>query len=295
MAIKLRSNPAPLTGALFVSNPRKRKASKKKRRVTRKRRNTARKNRRNPAHKRKNRRNGVAMRKNRRNPIAIRKNRRNPAHKARKNRRNGTKKGMARKTARRAYLKKRSNRRNRRNAIALKKNRRNRRNRRNPAHSKRVIRRVVRKNPLQPKGLMKAVKSLPAGKFLAPIVVPNIVGMLGGAGLNVAETLASRIPVVGPYVQSLGNFTPAAFGLLAGAIIQLLPKNLLKKDTKDMLTCSISFAGGAVSAYKLSQEYVQPQIESVLPATAGLAMYPAPYDYPTFSDGGMWDVVSLGN
>jgi hypothetical protein len=165
-----RRNGAPLGGALFVSNPsrRKRRAAAKKRRAAPKRRRVVRRRKRRNAPKRRRaapkRRNaskrsaaarkGAATR--RRNALK----RSRAAKKAAATRRRNTRKGQSRKTARRAYTKRRNalalrtnrrnrrnprnrrnalalrtNRRNRRNALALRTNRRRRRTRRNPTAS----------------------------------------------------------------------------------------------------------------------------------------------------------------
>jgi len=64
MAVKFRKNPAPLRGALFVSNPRKRKSTKK-RKVMKKRKNTLALKRRNRLSlKRRNRKNPMRKRRN---------------------------------------------------------------------------------------------------------------------------------------------------------------------------------------------------------------------------------------
>ena len=321
MALRLKSNPAPLNGALYVSNPRKRKkasssrrkkalaklksmvapkrrkktrrkarrktrrnglalsglvvksnpkrkkrvvrkkkkaVSKKKRVVRKKRKSSTRKKRASSVKKR-------AVRKNkkrrvvRKRKVSSRKRRRNPIRKrkltARKNRRNGTKKGMARKTARKAYMKKRKNRRNgTKKGMARKTARKaymkKRKNRKNP---KRKVR-IVRKNPLaltflQP--LEKLVSKIPVvGKKIAPYTQPAVVAMAGGVSVVAGMKYVSSIPFVGEYAKyPFGNaFGYTVMGVGLAALSQVLP---LAPATKKALGMACAVAGGALNAAQL--------------------------------------------
>jgi hypothetical protein len=145
MALVLsRRNGAPLGGALFVSNPRNRKnrrnAAKKRRRAAPKRRRAAPK-RRNMAHAKRSAAAKKAAATRRRNALKRSRAAKKGAATRRRNARKGTRKGMVRKTARRAYSKARKTARRvtpkrRRNALAVRVNRRNRRNRRNASYIK---------------------------------------------------------------------------------------------------------------------------------------------------------------
>ena len=318
MALRLKSNPAPLNGALYVSNPRRRKkasssrrqkalaklksmvapkrrkktrrkarrktrrnglalsglvvksnpkkkrvvrkkkkaVSKKKRVVRKKRKSSTRKRRTSAVKKRavrKNKRRVVRKRK-----VSSRKRRRNPIRKRRLSaRKNGTKKGMRRKTARKAYMKKRkapAKRRGTKKGMRRKTARRaymkKRKNRRNP---KRKVR-IVRKNPLaltflQP--LERLVSKIPVvGKNLAPYTQPAVVAMAGGVSVVAGMKYVSSIPFVGEYAKyPFGNaFGYTVMGVGLAALSQVLP---LAPATKKALGMACAVAGGALNAAQL--------------------------------------------
>ena len=269
MALRLKSNPAPRSGALFVSNPRKRKPARKNRavkklRVVRKRKNVAKKRknpvRKNIAKKRVTRKNIAKKRvrkniakkrvvrkniakkrvvKKRKNPVrkrrVMRKNRKNPIkRKVRKNvmrkRKNGTKKGMVRKTARRAFMKKRKN--------PVKKTR------------------IIRKNPMELsflKPVEKLVRKIPLiGKKVAPFTQPAIVAMAGGAsvmgamqGLQYIGNSQFAEYARKPFGHAFG-FT--VMGLSLAVVSAFLP---VKPATKKALAIACAGAGGAINASQL--------------------------------------------
>ena len=145
MALVLsRRNGAPLGGALFVSNPRNRKNRRnaaKKRRAAAKRRPAAKRRNMSAAKRSTAAKKAAATR--RRNALKRSRAAKKGAATRRRNARKGTRKGMVRKTSRRAFMKNRRNgmHKNRRNALAVKVNRRNRRNRRNASYIKLANRR----------------------------------------------------------------------------------------------------------------------------------------------------------
>ena len=307
MAIKFRSNPAPLTGALLVSNPRRkkrrRKASSKRRntaagrnRTNRKRRKTSASKRRSSALKRSRsrRRNGL-VRTNRKNGLMAkkrrnRKNRRNMMH---KNRRNAL------------AIKNRRNRRNRTN----RKNRRNisRKNRRNG--TKRGMRRKTarraysrRRNtvssyldamPKSMKPLHKALGSVPlVGKY----GVPSLLGMAGAAPVALfAKHLKEMDYMAGkPVMQDLSF---AIAGLLGAGLLSLGKSSKAKENLGFML----AVAGGSISAYKLLERYnpfgmfvSRNAMLDESDASAGLFMSPD-YTYPTVPIDHPYNGVHMGD
>ena len=254
MALRLRTNPAPTGGALYVSNPRRRKRkvvrrkkpsvmkrrmNRRKRKVVRKKKTTARKNRRNPIRRkrkssvkkrrktsaRKNRRNPVrrkrkVVRRKRKNGLALRKNRRKPVRRKR-----STRKGMRRKTARRAYMK-----------------------RRNPSRKKVKI---VRKNPMALtflKPVEKLVSKIPViGKKVAPYTQPAIVAMVGGAGNALAMRSVGAVPYADKVFGHAFGYT--VMGLALAGISAFLP---VKSETKKALAISFAAGGGAINAFQLA-------------------------------------------
>jgi hypothetical protein len=296
MAIKLRANPAPLTGALFVSNPRKRKKPVKRRRNVAKKRRVVRKRKNTKTKSAASKRRSNALKRSRKNALALRANRRRKSAV----RRNGTRKGQKRTTARRAYMKKRRNgtRKGQKRTTA----RRAYKKRKNPMRT-----RILRQNPLQPKflkGLDDMIGKLPIiGKPLKPVISPSLVGMAGGALLTVGQQYASKIPVIGEYL--VGKYGFALYGLGLGAICQYLP---FKKDTKDMLSVMFAVAGGSINAYQLAQEHILPMISggsangNGAGATSGYNMGSIAYDpmsglafddmagHAPMGDGGQWEV-----
>jgi hypothetical protein len=258
MALRLRRNPAPSTGALFVSNPKRRKKRKassvrkvkalrknrrkpvqKKRKVVRKKRKaSARKNRKVVAKRSIKRK---VVRKNKAKKRVVRRKRRvvrkNKAIKRRVKRRsivrrkNGTKKGMRRKTARRAYMKRRKN-------------------RRNPAKKSRI--RVVRRNPMSGFAFLKPIEKLVSkipviGKKIAPATGVAVGTMVGGAACGVIMPQLGAVPYADKVFGHAFGYTVLGIGL--AAVSAVLP---LKKDTKVALAASFAAGGGAINAFQLA-------------------------------------------
>jgi len=241
MAVKFKKNPAPLRGALFVSNPRKKKRKSVKRRKNRL---ALKKNRRNPARKR--RKNRLALKKNRlamkrRNRLALKKNRRNRLA-MKKNRRNGTKRGMARKTARRAY----------------------KRNRRNPMMK--TIGSVFSPFNSQTFGGMKikmldklakqvsdiAPLGIPVGKLGASAIQmasPTLFGMGSGLVMSTGSEMLSKIPYIGQIFE--GKFGVTFTGMALAMLSQYLP---VSQETKKSLAIGFTVGAGAINGYQLVQE-----------------------------------------
>lgn len=315
MALRLRSNGAPLSGALFVSNPRKRKTSRKARRKAARKRNTAarkaaapkrnRRNRRNTAaakarraaalrslrnrrNKRKtartmrNRRNALAMKMNRRN----RRNRRNTAaagavanrrrSAAKRNRRNGTRKGMVRKTARRAYTRRRRN----TNAVS--------------AFSNRVaapIQRIVGKVPV--------IGSI-AKQFVAPLVIGAAAGAVHYYGVKALQRYAPGVAAKVQPVQFTVAGSLVAGILLAGNKIPGIKK--ISAKTRQQIAAAALILGGGLDTYRALSRRMGDLGEAVpLYDYSGLAVdlgeaVPL-YDYSglgvDLGDGGAYDVVPL--
>jgi hypothetical protein len=245
MALRLKSNPAPRSGALFVSNPRKRKSVRKNRavkklRVVRKRKNTAkkrvvRKNRKNPVRAKKLR--IVRKRKNTAKKRVVRKNRKNPVRK----RKNVAKKRIVRKN-RKNPVRKRKN--------VMRKRRVVRKARMNPRRKTRII----RKNPMTLsflKPVEKLVSKVPViGKKVAPYTQPALVAMVGGVGVVGGMNMVGRIPVVGQYAKyPFGHaFGATVMGLGLAVVSAFLP---VKPATKKALALSFAGAGGAINAGQL--------------------------------------------
>lgn len=259
MALRLKSNPAPMSGALFVSNPRKRKKATKRKsravkklRVVRKRKNTAKKKvaRKNPA-KRVVRK--KAVRKNKAKRLVLRKKaRKNPVRK---------RKVVARKrkaVKRKNPVRKRKNVARKRKAVKRKVARKNPMRRRivRKAKRKNPVRktRIIRKNPMV-LGFLKPVEKLVAkvpfiGKTVAPYTQPIAVAMIGGAGVAGAMATVGRLPVVGQYAKyPFGHaFGATVMGLGLAVVSAFLP---VKPATKKALALSFAGAGGAINAGQL--------------------------------------------
>ena len=255
MALRLKSNPAPMSGALFVSNPRKRKAKSvrknravKKLRVVRKRKNTAKKKvaRKNPA-KRVVRKKAVRKNTAKKRLVLRKKARKNPVRK---------RKVVARK--RKAV--KRKNPVRKRRAVSRKR----KVARKNPMR-KRIVRKAKRKNPVRKTriirknpmvlGFLKPVEKLVAkvpfiGKTVAPYTQPIAVAMIGGAGVAGAMATVGRLPVVGQYAKyPFGHALGATvMGLGLAVVSAFLP---VKPATKKALALSFAGAGGAINAGQL--------------------------------------------
>ena len=239
--IKKRKNVAkkrPVTKRKNVAKKRtvKKRKNVAKKRVVRKRKNVAKK-RKAPIRKRRN-----VMRKRRKAPIRKRRNvmrkRKNPVKKRRnvmRKRKNGTRKGQIRKTARRAYMKKRKN----------------------PVKKTRIIRKTPMRIPLLAK-FMKPVEGLVnkipvIGKKVSPFLQPAVVAMVGGAGVFGAMASVGRLPYVGQYAHKpYGNaFGATLMGLTLAVATALVPKSVLKADTKKALALAFAGAGGAINATQL--------------------------------------------
>ena len=250
MAVKFRKNPAPLRGALFVSNPRKRKSTKKRKTVKRRKNRLAmrknrlalkRRNRKNPMRKRKNR---LAMRKNR---LALK-------------RKNGTRKGMRRKTARRAY-------------------------RKNPKLFKGVASFL---SPFSSSsfGSMKfgmldklakqvsdvAPLGLPLGKLGASVLhmsSPALYGMAAGGLMSTSNEMLSRIPYIGGAFG--GKFGITFTGMALAVLSQALP---VSAEQKKSLAIAFTVGAGAINSYQLVQEAgsLRQAVMDLYPNLSGLHM-----------------------
>ena len=282
MALVLRSNPSRLssgTGALFVSNP-KRKASRKVRR------NAKKKTRRNAR---------KTVSRKRKNPVRKRKAvaRKNPVRK---------RKAVARKNP----VRKRSV---RRNALAIKRNpvrkrRSSKRTRMNP------LRKMLRKNPsrtLIPSVISSSKKMIAripyVGKVISQNLSASVGGMLGGLVFAfgykkfsdmLAEQSAQRPDsMVLRYVNNVDKYAGLALiGIaLAGISKSKLAVDLLGKETSDLTAKGLVAVGGALQAVRLLNMYltskgkatVELAPQTAQSATAGIM----------YGDGGSYDVVPL--
>ncbi len=186
--------------------------------------------RKNPGHARKSSHRSLAMKRNTRR------------------RRNGTKKGMTRRTARKAYMKKRRNPTRRRNtgfgALALKTN---------PSTG------------IKPLDMLtKAIASIPVvGKPIAPFAASLIVG--GGAGYGIyflQEKAEDHLPpALQPYAIPL-------LGVVSAVIVAKQPFG--KKSTKEMAAAALVLGSGAVAAFNFAQE--RRAAKGAVEADADLAM-----------------------
>ncbi len=315
MALRLRTNGAPLSGALFVSNPRrrKRKATKRRRKAAttrrrtttrrRKKRNTASAKRRTARHSRllASRRNRAASLKRaraarkaaatrRRNAMkrtlaakkAAATRRRNAA--AKRRRRNGTKKGMVRKTARRAYMKT---------------NRSRRRTRRNPMVRRYTKRRNSAIQSFQDKALApvkRLLGNLPVvgtalSKYVGPLAFGAAAGVVHYYGVKAIQRYAPR------YAQAIApvQFTVAgsfvAGLLLMGGKIPGLKK--VSADTRNKVATAALIVGGGLDTYRaLSKSMGDLGAEVPLYNYSGLGVDLSGIGVD-LGDGGAYDVVPL--
>ena len=267
MALVIRRNPAPLKGALLVTNPKRRKKKKAKRQTKKSRSLAAKRG------WRKRKRNALSVKK-RRNALAVKRRNstkkggvRKTARRAYMKKRNATKKGGVRTTARRAYkkrnaVKKGGVRKTARRAYIKKRNatkkggvrttaRRAYIKKRNPVKT-----RIVKHNPLQVphfKPIENLVKKFPlVGGIISKGVQPALLGMVGGTGVyyvgKFVGPMFGKIPVVGQYVGKFGyTFT----GLAMGGLVQFIPSSYVDKKLKDALSIAFAAAGGVLNAYKL--------------------------------------------
>ena len=257
------TNGAPLSGALFVSNPRKRKklSRKAKRKTAPKRRNrrntAAAASRRASALKtlrnRRNAKRSLSSKKaattRRRNALALKTNRSKAAKKAaatrRRNRRNGTKKTMQRKTARKAYMK--TNRRNgTRKHMVRKTARRAYTKRRNTnamsAFGSRLsapLQRLVGKVPV--------VGSL-AKQYVAPLVMGAVAGAVHYYSVKALQQYAPAIAEKIQPVQFTLTGSLVAGILLMGGKIPLLKK--VSAKTRQQVAAAALILGGGLDSYR---------------------------------------------
>ena len=231
MALVLRTNGAPLSGALFVSNPRKR-----------------------------NRRNGLALSANRRNGIALSANRRNrrntyllnlhgngARHRMnRRNRRNGeyllNLHGNGAHARRNTYL------------LNLHGNGdRHRMNRRNT---------VVRRNALAgfSNRLTAPVSNLVAkvpvvGKTLSGYVAPLLMGaVVGGVHYGIFWA-AQKVPVVNKVVSYVNPVKFSLGGLVVAGGLRFLPVG--SQEVRNQIACAALVAGGALDLYRYLNRKVE--------------------------------------
>lgn len=269
MALRLRSNGAPLSGALFVSNPRKRKKpSRKARRKTTRR--VAAKRRAAPKRRVSRRRNTAAAKarraaalkalRNRRNKSATKRRNRSAAAKRRnaaaaKRRRNvsGKRRNAVSKRRRNVSAKRRNPVRKRRNAVAKR--------RRNPVAKRRnPIRRTRRNaNPMSSFGnrlaapIQRIVGKVPvigslAKRFVAPLVMGAAAGAVHYYGVKALQRYA---PAVAERIQPV-QFTVAgslaAAILLAGGKIPLLKK--VSAKTRNQIAAAALILGSGLDTYR---------------------------------------------
>lgn len=317
MALRLRSNGAPLSGALFVSNPRSnRKTRRKKTRKRATRKNRTASSRRRSSKKRRNvaakRRKSASLRKlqNRRNASKKRVSakRRNAAKKAAATRkRNAAKRKAAAKKA--AATRKRNASKKRRNASSsYKRKTTKRKNRRNSAKRKSysLAKRKSRRNTSAmavwgnrvSSGLNKFVGKIPvigstAKKFLAPLTIGAGAAALhygAVAGLQrYAPGVAARIAPVQFTVT--GSIVAAVLGM--GGKIPVLKK--LSAKTRNQLSAGALILGAGLDTYRMLTRRA-----GDLGAEVSLYDYGdevALYDYSglgvDLGDGGAYDVVPL--
>jgi hypothetical protein len=301
VALRLRSNGAPLSGALFVSNPRKRKASRKARRKTARKRNTASARKAAPKRNRRNRRNTAAAKARRAAALKMLRNRRNKrkATRTMRNRRNA----LAMKANRR-------NRRNRRNTAAAgavaNRRRMKKRNRRNTAPKRKMVRRTRRNTnavsafgnrvaaPLQRLvGKVPVVGSL-AKQFVAPLVIGAAAGAVHYYGVKALQTYAPNVAEKVKPVQFTVAGSLVAGVLLAGGKIPGLRK--VSAKTRQQIAAAALILGGGLDTYRfLSRRMGDLGDEVALYDYSGIGVdlgdEVALYDY---GDGGAYDVVPLG-
>lgn len=284
MALVLRSNPSRLsssTGALFVSNPKRKtsvKRNPKKRKSTRK----------NVSRRRKSTRKNPSMKK--------RVVRRNAAHKRRRNAVHRRKRVSIR-----------------RNALAIS-SRRNPVKRRSSKRHLRMnpVRKMLRKNPL--KGLLprliasskKLISKIPyVGKPIASNLALSVGGMLGGLALvysykkfdEMVDKESAKRPdsTFMEYVNIANKFGGIALiGIATGYLFKSkMGVDLLGKETSDLLSRGALYTGGALQAIRIyniwasskgkEQISVDDKVSQSAPAQSGLYL----------SDGGSYDVVPM--
>lgn len=254
MALRISSaRKSSSLGALFVSNP-------KKKRVVRKRKNAPKRKRKTTSRKRKSTKRRVARKPAKRivlkmNPLRMKK--RKATAKKRKNapkrknalalkrRKNGTKKGMRRKTARRAYMK-----------------------RRNPAHkrksSKRVVRRIIRNPSMEVKALRpvkKLVNKLPIVKKVVPYLGASVIGMAVVVPYNwaygkvSAYIQSSEMPAFVKNTEKYAGLALTGLGVAALTNYILGMSKLVSKQTAKSSAIAIAVLSGGAQFLKLKEMY----------------------------------------
>ena len=308
MALRLRTNGAPLSGALFVSNPVRRKTSRKAaRKVARKRNVAARKS---VPKRRKNRRNASASGATKtRRLAALRalRNRRNGRIGTRTNRRNfsvvANRRKRVTKSRRRTGLRKRRTTRRNARVTAARPNRRNRVVRNRSMTRNRSVRRntnamVAFGNKLSTP-LQRIVGKVPvlgsiAKQFVAPLVIGAAAGAVHYYGVMSLQRFAPAVAERIRPVQFTVTGSLVAGILLAGGKIPGLKK--VSAQTRQQIAAAALILGGGLDTYRfLSAKMGDLGAEVPLYDYSGLGMdlgaeVPL-YDY---GDGGAFDVVGLG-
>jgi len=285
VALRLRSNGAPLSGALFVSNPRKRKTSRKTRRKTARKRNvSARKA--APKRNRRNRRNTAAAKARRTAALKALRNRRNARKvtRNRRNRRNTALVGAVANRRRRRTTKRRMTKRNRRNTAPKRNTVRRKRRNTNAvsAFGNRIaapIQRVVGKVPV--------IGSI-AKQFVAPLVVGAAAGAVHYYGVKALQRYAPNVAEKIQPVQFTVAGSLVAGILLSGGKIPVLKK--VSAKTRQQIAAAALILGGGLDTYRF--------LSSKMGDLGDLDDSMPLYDYSglgvDLGDGGAYDVVPLG-
>jgi len=298
VALRLRSNGAPLSGALFVSNPRKRKTSRKTRRKTARKRNvSARKA--APKRNRRNRRNTAAAKARRTAALKALRNRRNARKvtRNRRNRRNTALVGAVANRRRRRTTKRRMTKRNRRNTAPKRNTVRRKRRNTNAvsAFGNRIaapIQRVVGKVPV--------IGSI-AKQFVAPLVVGAAAGAVHYYGVKALQRYAPNVAEKIQPVQFTVAGSLVAGILLSGGKIPVLKK--VSAKTRQQIAAAALILGGGLDTYRFLSSKMGDLGDSMpLYDYSGLGVDLGDseplYDYSglgvDLGDGGAYDVVPLG-
>jgi hypothetical protein len=269
VALRLRSNGAPLSGALFVSNPRKRKRKastrKRKRNTASTRSAAAKRNRRNKRTRTSaaaKRRRAAALRslRNRRNKRKMARNRRNSLA-LRMNRRNSTVAAGATVNRRRRRSTKRRRTTRRRNSLALKANRRN-------GTRKGMVRKTARRaytrrrrntNAMGAFGnrlsapIQRLVGKVPvigsiAKQFVAPLVIGAAAGAVHYYGVKALQRYAPGVAERVKPVQFTVAGSLVATILLAGGKLPGL--KMISAKTRKQVAAAALILGGGLDTYR---------------------------------------------
>ena len=298
MALALRTNGAmPLSGALFVSNPRPRRAAKRNARK-----NgasaapKARANKRRKARKvRKGTKRAFSAVRNASRKNAARKNGVKLARSAKGRflkRRNGAVKVKANTTRRRRSTRRRNPVRARRNGLALARPNRSRR---------RVMRRrntgsgggygFINGITAKAKSLVAKVPVLGtfASRFVAPVLVGALVGGVHYYGVAALQKLAPGI---------LDSVSPVKFTLTGVAVATLLKSGLpginkIPTDLANQLATGALVVGGALDAYRALSDKLGDLGEAVSLYDYSDAVPLYDYSGAGYGDGGYYDVVPM--